>query len=95
MNLQMNRQSAIGFALYLDELDWLPERRAEYDIEALVLYDGTADPALLGRAVKELRGKGLRVRVERAVPGELRFGQIFRFRNGALQAEDGKGARTC
>ena len=87
--------SAIGFALYLDEFNWLPERRAEYDLEALVLYDGTADPALLGRAVKELRGKGLRVRVERAVPGELRFGQIFRFRDGALQAEDGKGARTC
>ena len=88
-------ESAIGFALYLDEFNWLPERRAEYDLEALVLYDGTADPALLGRAVKELRGKGLRVRVERAVPGELRFGQIFRFRDGALQAEDGKGARTC
>lgn len=88
-------ESAIGFALYLDELDWLPERRAEYDMEALVLYDESADPALLGRAVKELRDRGLRVRVERSVPGELRFGQIYRFRDGALAAEDGKGAHVC
>ncbi len=88
-------ESAIGFALYLDELDWLPERRAECDMEALVLYDGTADPARLGRAVKELRDQGMRVRVERAVPGELRFGQIYRYRDGILAVEDGKGACIC
>ena len=88
-------ESAIGFALYLDEFNWLPERRAECDMEALVLYDGTADPARLGRAVKELRDQGMRVRVERAVPGELRFGQIYRYRDGTLSVEDGKGACIC
>lgn len=74
--------NAIGFALYLKEVDWLPQPPASYDADALILYEEDVDFRRLFEAADRLRREGLQVRTERSVPRELRFRYIYRYHNG-------------
>lgn len=76
--------SAVGFALYLDDLDRLPRVREACDVDVLVLADADADAAGLLAAVKSLTAQGLRVKVEAQTPEKLRFGKRCRYVEGGL-----------
>ena len=76
--------SAVGFALYLDDLNRLPRRREAFDVDALVLADECADPAGLLASVRNLTAQGLRVKVEAEIPGRLRYGKCYRYAEGGL-----------
>ena len=56
---------AIGFAVYLDQLDRLSSAKPAIENEALVLYDDATDPQEIIRAANALRARGLRCRVQR------------------------------
>lgn len=75
---------AIGFAVYLDQLDRL-EKAGEYDVDTLLLYSPGDDPADLPAMADRLRKDGRSVRVERAVPQGLRCREIVRFEEGELK----------
>lgn len=79
---------AIGFGLYLKELDWLPERQQDWDAEALILYEDGVDLQGLFQAAGQLRKEGKRVRVERKAPAQMRFQTVYRY-DGELKLEDG------
>lgn len=76
--------SAVGFALYLDDLNRLPREREPFDVDALVLADANADAAGLLAAVRSLTAQGLRVKVEAEQPEKLRFGKRYRYSEGGL-----------
>lgn len=76
---------AIGFAVYLNELNLLFRGRLRNDVDALILYDGCTDAAGLIRAADVLKKAGARVRLEKTVPAELRYGKLYRFEAGTLQ----------
>ena len=76
--------SAVGFALYLDELKRLPGEQPALDVDALVLAPRDADPAGLLSAVRTLTDEGLRVRVEAEQPPRLRWAKRYRYEKGAL-----------
>ena len=76
--------SAVGFALYLDDLKRLPGEQPTLDVDALVLADRNADPAGLLCAVRTLTDEGLRVRVEAEQPPRLRWAKRYRYEKGAL-----------
>ena len=76
--------SAVGFALYLDDLKRLPKEREAYDVDVLVLAEADADAVGLLAAVRELTAQGLRVKVESQKPEKLRFGKCYRYREGGL-----------
>ena len=75
---------AIGFAVYLNEMNLLRRERRQTDVDALILYDDGADEAALIRAAGELTEQGVSVRLERTIPEELRYGRLYRFQAGAL-----------
>ena len=77
---------AIGFGLYLKELDWLPEKQRAFDAEALILYEDSTDLKGLFEAAEGLRRKGQRVRVERNIPADQAFGVIYRYGDEGLRA---------
>ena len=56
---------AIGFAVYLDQLERYMEAKPTYETEALVLYDAATDPLDIVRATEELRARGISFRVQR------------------------------
>lgn len=76
--------SAVGFALYLDDLQRLPREREKYDVDVLILADENADTAGLMKNVRALTEQGFRVKVEPEQPPKLRFGKCYRYREGGL-----------
>jgi len=56
---------AIGFAVYLDQLERLSGAKPAHEAEALVLYDDATDPLEIVRATETLRARGLSFRVQR------------------------------
>ena len=56
---------AIGFAVYLDQLERLAAAKPAYETDALVLYDDATDPLAIVRATEALRARGLSCRVQR------------------------------
>ena len=70
---------AIGFAVYLDRL----ENREEepFDVDTLILHDGTADPLVLTAAAEEAAEKGS-VLVTRELPETRSWKHLRRFEKG-------------
>ena len=76
---------AIGFAVYLDELNLLFRAQKKTDVDALILYSDDTDAAALIRAADVLTNAGARVRLEKSIPRDLRYTTLYRFENGSLQ----------
>ena len=68
---------AIGFALYLDLLEQLPENRGGYDVDVLLLYD---DPAAAAAKTAALTAAGKTVSAQRATPQDLRYRELMDLR---------------
>lgn len=79
------KTQAIGFAIYLNELQYLPKAAAITDVDVLILYAADANSSELLAAVRGLISQGMRVRTERAIPPELRFNTLYRYENGKLE----------
>ena len=72
---------AIGFAVYLDQLERL-DNDTTYDIDVLLLYGPDDDPAAVSQMAKMLLDQGRTVRMERHIPQELRYRECIRFSGG-------------
>ena len=72
---------AIGFAVYLDQLERL-EEGGDYDVDVLLLYGPQDDPAAVAERVRALAAEGRSVRAERAEPRRLRYRELVRFSEG-------------
>ena len=72
---------AIGFAVYLDQLERLDQGN-DYDVDVLLLYDSQDDPASVAERARALAAAGRSVRVERAAPQRLRYRELVRFSEG-------------
>ena len=82
----MKRNSnAIGFAVYLDLLERLPDDEEKFDVGALVLYDETADAKALKDAVGALTEKNISVSAQKKIPQNLRYRSLYRFGKGGLE----------
>ena len=80
---KMGRKAkAIGFAMYLDLLQNRNLREDAFDVDTLILHDGTADPLVLTAAAEEAAAKGT-VLVTRELPTTRNWKQLLRFEKGA------------
>ena len=70
------RSGAIGFALYLDLLAEADTAAPAYDVDVLVLYGPTTAPDAVAAEVAALRGEGLTVSAQRAIPEKLRYATL-------------------
>lgn len=79
---------AIGFAVYVDELERLPLPPREYDVDVWIETEDEADAgmnaAALLAAVRRLTAAGLSVRVADRSPGDVRSRRYYRWRKGEL-----------
>ena len=88
MQKMHRRAGAIGFAVYLNALQQLDTARADFDVDALLLYDPGTNPAALYAAVRTLTEQGLRVSVQPEHPQHLRTRQIFKIQGGEVTELD-------
>ncbi len=82
---------AIGFAVYLNELNLLFRSSGQNDVDALILYTEDAEREALLSAAEDMMQKGLRVRLEPSMPEEIRCGAVYTFGKDGLE-EVGKNA---
>lgn len=74
---------AIGFAIYLDRLKQkdLPK---DWDVDVLLIYDGSVAPDEVWKAAEALSRQGERVMTQRSVPDKLSFGRVVYLREGGV-----------
>ncbi len=83
---KMGRKSrAIGFAVYLDLLEQLSVHEREYDVDAVILYDESADLSALADAHKLLTSSGMSVTVQRNLPEKLRYKQLLKLQERGVE----------
>lgn len=82
--LRENTQ-AIGFAVYLDNLNLYYKKKREFDSDILILFDSADQSVSLLSLVESFVEKGFSVRVEHTVPEGYRAKTVYAFENGALR----------
>ena len=79
---RMGKQGgAIGFAVYLDQLERL-DADTDYDADVLLLYRAQDDPAAVNREAERLAAQNKTVRTDRNIPQNLRYREMIRFEGG-------------
>ena len=73
---------AMGFAVYLNELERLGPAQPPFDAEVLVLYDEATDLKDLTARLAALAGQGKRVLARRQAGGALRARETMDLRGG-------------
>ncbi|MCD8037001.1 MAG: ATP phosphoribosyltransferase regulatory subunit, partial [Clostridiales bacterium] len=76
---------AIGFALYLDMLDWLNADDEEYDADVLVINDGSQAADDVAKTVMEIVAEGETVSVLSKLPPNGRYKRIVRIDERGLE----------
>ena len=70
---------AIGFAVYLDALERHLESDLSVDVDTVVLYDDSADTAVLADFVEAQSADGKSVIALRELPEKLRYRTLLKF----------------
>lgn len=87
MALLGKQVEAIGFGLYLNDINRITAERPDFDIDAGVLYGEEEDICAVIAAVRGLQSEGLSVRAGKAMPDHLRCRELYRVENGQLIKE--------
>lgn len=69
---------AIGFAVYLDQLEHFMEQKPEYDVDTLVVYGDATDPVELIKTTETLRASVPSLRVQREADPALTCRAVVR-----------------
>lgn len=72
------RSSAIGFAVYMDVVEQLPQPGREFDVDAVLLYDGDTPIRYIRSKAAELNGQGINVLVQRTVPENIKYKKLLK-----------------
>lgn len=67
------KSKALGFAVYLDKLEFLLRERNDYDVDTLLLYGEETKPSDVAKKIRELTAAGKSVSAQKIVPANLRF----------------------
>ena len=72
------RSGAVGFAVYLDLLEQLPDEKSGLDVDVLLVYDAAAPRKVLMQTVSRLTWEGKSVSAQKNIPQKLRYRQLLR-----------------
>ena len=79
------RAGAVGFAVYLDLLEQLPNEEEAYDVDVLLLYEEDTDKLAVAKAVAALTSDGKTVSAQKSTPPKLRYRKLSKLsKEGAL-----------
>lgn len=79
------KSKAIGFAVYIDMLERLEESQNQYDVDAVILYDDSADISALNDAVKLMTSSGKTVMAQKTVPDKIRYKQLLKLQERGVE----------
>lgn len=79
------KTNAIGFAVYVDQLERCDNENERFDVDVLLLYEPDCDVSKLAAAVRMLTANGQRVRAQKSRTEKLRYKQLLRLGDGGLE----------
>ncbi len=86
MMRRMKRQSgAIGFAVYLDILEQYSSDNSRYDVDTVLLYDGSCSIAQIEAKAKQLTASGESILLQRQLPPGLRYRKLVTMTKGGAE----------
>lgn len=85
MKKMKHQSGAIGFAIYLDQLERLAPESRKYDVETLLLYSREDDPAQVRRAVEKLTSDGSSVMAQKEIPAGIRYKKLMRLNGNEVE----------
>ena len=87
---KMNKQAkGIGFAVYLDQLEQLDRRSAEYDVDTVLLYDSRCDLLTLTNFAEQASEAGVFMTTE--VPRDMKYRRLLKICNGRVMTVEEHG----
>jgi ATP phosphoribosyltransferase regulatory subunit len=78
MGYMGKKGGAIGFGVYLDELDLLDPGNRDYDVDVLFQYTLEDDLRVMYKVIRELIHGGQTVLAEKEIPEKLRYRKLIR-----------------
>ncbi len=81
----------VGFAVYLDQLERLDPQKRSHDVDKVVLYSDGDDVLSLTAIADSLSAEGSSVLLLKALPQNLRYGQLLQYRNGRVETIENHG----
>lgn len=78
-------KGALGFAVYLDELDRLWKRSKGWDFDVFLKYDENTEPSAVYSRIQRLTALGKKVRAGKQIPEKLTFGEIIDITEGSVK----------
>lgn len=82
------KSSAIGFAVYLDLIDQYSRSGETYDVDTVLLYDGTSTAAEIGDAAEKLRESGESVLADKCIPEGIKYKKLVRLKTGRVDESE-------
>ena len=76
---------AIGFAVYLDQLERLLTEENAFDVDAVLLYDKDVSIKALSDALEKMQSEGKSVCAQQSKPEKLRYRTLLKFENGEVK----------
>lgn len=87
---KMNKNAGgIGFAVYLDQLELLDERRDTYDLDTVLLYDNNCNLADIVKAANDLSDVG--VFLSQETPKNMSYRRLVKLQDGRLTTIEENG----
>lgn len=82
MKKMKHGDKAIGFAIYLDMLEFLNEAHKEYDVDIALLYQNGCDVKKLNEQISALTDSGNTVIALKSIPDDLKYRKLMIFKDG-------------
>ncbi len=79
MKKMKKKSRAIGFAVYLDELETIYETEKNYDVDLAIEYGSEVDAVALNKFVEEKLKSGLSVIAGKNVSDKIRYAKLIKF----------------
>ena len=79
------RSGAIGFAVYMDQLERLEKQENRFDVDVVLLYEKGASITAIRRQVAALTEKGCSVMVQPGVPENIKYRQLLQLRGSEVE----------
>lgn len=85
MRVMQRRSNAIGFAVYMDILEQYTYEAAEFDVDTVLLYDGSCSIAEIEAKAKELTAAGESILLQHQLPPGLRCRRVITMTKGGAE----------
>lgn len=85
MQRMEKKSGAVGFAVYLDQLEGLGSTQRDFDIDTVLLYDDSVSPANVHRAVADIIATGADVTARKQIPEKLKYRRLLQITEGGVK----------